>query len=400
MPIRFVVAAALLMIAGCASGSGSNARDVASTGDAAEPLPAASGDVDLGDCSPLTPGAPTGRFHAAVVGSIEPADQIGTPYVAAGHAGHVAVAVVLDDTGDPVGTAAWLDDEIDVWALDDRAATMTGLELADTDATAAVAELVAQAQNCALATVDAPAADLASPKAQEDDPDPAMRAGAASRYLVCNGPIHQGGSRLDVEGPDPAADPLLALEEFDFQDVVELPEGGWRTATTTGDRVLYSYEVDGEAKAAVIVADASVVHGKLAATEGWVVETFATCDPAEYAPEDVDPAPDVWTDVDGQPLPATVVTSFPGSAHCEWELVTFISLNDEHALYARDPEGILPESDMAVAYDGDVELPSDAVDTGYRRGGDELWLSEDETIAYVVTPDAVEAWPATETGCA
>ncbi len=43
---------------------------------------------------------------------------------------------------------------------------------------------------------------------------------------------------------------------------------------------------------------------------------------------------------------------------------------------------------------------SDAVDTGYRRGHDELWLSQDQTIAYVVTQDAVEAWPATEAGCA
>lgn len=107
----------------------------------------------------------------------------------------------------------------------------------------------------------------------------------------------------------------------------------------------------------------------------------------------------MWTDADGQPLPASVVTSRPGSAHCEWESVTFLTLGEDDDRYVRDPEGKFGRCSTGVPYDGDAELPSDAVDTGYRRGDDQLWLSQDQAFAYVVTPHAVEAWPATEDGC-
>ena len=48
---------------------------------------------------------------------------------------------------------------------------------------------------------------------------------------------------------------------------------------------------------------------------------------------------DGWTDGEGQVLPASVVTSFPGAEHCEWESVTFLTVGDDDVSYARDPEG-------------------------------------------------------------
>jgi len=93
------------------------------------------------------------------------------------------------------------------------------------------------------------------------------------------------------------------------------------------------------------------------------------------------------------------VTSFQGAAHYDWQSVTFLSLDDRQ--YLRDPEhGLVSET--VVPYDGNAELPDDTIDTGYRRGDDELWLSYDQTIAYLVSSNAVEAWPSTTdlVGCA
>ena len=38
-------------------------------------------------------------------------------------------------------------------------------------------------------------------------------------------------------------------------------------------------------------------------------------------------------------------------------------------------------------------LPADAVDTGYQRDGDHLWLSPDEQRAFVGSRADVEIWP-------
>lgn len=73
----------------------------------------------------------------------------------------------------------------------------------------------------------------------------------------------------------------------------------------------------------------------------------------------------------------------------------------EGAVYVRDP---LPElaDYFAEPYRADVALPDDAVATGYQRGGKRLWLSADGGLAFVGTPDSVEAWPRTvqPLGCA
>ena len=244
------------------------------------------------------------------------------------------------------------------------------------------------------------AADLASPRPVADDPDPAVRAGAADGFVDCDGPVHLGGWSLDFGGPGPASDSHRALEKFLAQDLFGLPNSGYDRAATDEGRALFTYEVEGAARVAVIVADAAIVDAELDVSDGWVVETFATCDPAEYAPtEDDELRQTVWTDTDGERVPTSAVTSYQGPEHCDWQSVTFLHLDERQ--YLRDPEHRLT-SETAVPYDGDVDLPGDAVDTGYRRGDDELWLSDDQTIAYLVTSNTVEAWPSTThvVGCA
>jgi hypothetical protein len=133
----------------------------------------------------------------------------------------------------------------------------------------------------------------------------------------------------------------------------------------------------------------------------WVIETFASCDPAEFDPSTDEEIPrQVWQDVDDNRVPTSVISSSRGPEHCDWETVTFLSLRRQG--YISDPDNVLEGRGFVTPFDADAVLPSDAVDTGYRRDDRRLWLSIDRSIAYVVTDDAVEAWPSSieEFACA
>ena len=62
--------------------------------------------------------------------------------------------------------------------------------------------------------------------------------------------------------------------------------------------------------------------------------------------------------------------------------------------YTRDPEDLYGSPNLRKRLELDATLPADAIDTGYRRDGAALWLDpSDDTLIYVVTDDAIEAWP-------
>jgi hypothetical protein len=98
------------------------------------------------------------------------------------------------------------------------------------------------------------------------------------------------------------------------------------------------------------------------------------------------------------------VTSYEGPEHCGWQGVIFIEIGYRSGLaqpglsgglsFLRDPDGVL--SDHAVAQlEPRVALPPDAVETGWRRDGHELWLAPDGTAAYIDVGDGLEKWPRT-----
>ncbi len=62
----------------------------------------------------------------------------------------------------------------------------------------------------------------------------------------------------------------------------EQPDHGYRVERAERDRVLYSYDVDGRTKVAVVVAKDQRDR------PGWGPETNASCDPAEL-PESLRP---------------------------------------------------------------------------------------------------------------
>ena len=234
-----------------------------------------------------------------------------------------------------------------------------------------------------------PLVDLSTPPVA-DDPDPSVRAGAVANFIDCEHGVWQGGWTSDFGPLGSGADPDGALEDMIADGTLGMPDENFVASGRADGRVLYVYEVAGSPKAALVVADSASVE--LDTEARWAIETFATCDPAEFDPSTDDEIPrQVWQDVEGNRVPTSVISSARGPEHCDWETVTFLRLDGQG--YISDPDGVLGGRGFVASYDPDAALPPDAIDTGYRQDDHRLWLSSDRSIAYVVTGDVVEAWP-------
>lgn len=173
---------------------------------------------------------------------------------------------------------------------------------------------------------------------------------------------------------------------------------GLLVAKREQDRVLYVLTVGGAVKQAVIVHNGPATEG--AGGPGWYVESWAHCDYSELPRSFTDGLGlQIWTDADGRPLPTTTIESWEGPEHCDWQSMTFLHLGA--AVYVRNPHPDLADF-FATSYEEHADLPADAVDTGYERNGDRLWLSTDRQQAFVGSKQRVEAWPRTiePLGCA
>ncbi|WP_406431758.1 hypothetical protein OHB00_05370 [Streptomyces sp. NBC_00631] len=218
----------------------------------------------------------------------------------------------------------------------------------------------------------------------------ALRAasGAAGRALECDGEIYWGtgpdGWSKDDGGGSPEDGLRLFFEMYD----PEAPRGGYRVERREADRVLYSYDVGGRTKVAVVVAKDQ--KGR----PGWGPETNASCDPSEL-PASVTSGPgwpEIWTDARGRRVPVSKITSSAGAEHCGWQSAHFLTFGGR--TYVRDPHGVFAEdSALAGRYDGDTTMPGGAHDTGYRLRDWRLWLADDGDTAYVRASHGVEAWP-------
>ncbi|GAA4975442.1 hypothetical protein [Kineococcus glutinatus] len=118
-----------------------------------------------------------------------------------------------------------------------------------------------------------------------------------------------------------------------------------------------------------------------------------------------------WSREDGSP--AAQVRSARGEEHCGWDEAVFLRMPwppgavdsagpGDDRTYLRDPDGVVAGGRYAEAFDADAALPPDAVDTGLRLDGVQLWTTPGGDVAYLRDPEGgVEAWPATEVpiGC-
>ncbi|MFI2433399.1 hypothetical protein [Streptomyces sp. NPDC018693] len=215
--------------------------------------------------------------------------------------------------------------------------------------------------------------------------------GAAGRALECDTGIFHGNGPDGWNESDGGDTPEDGLALYFDLFTPQVPRQGYRVERREADRVLYSYDVGGRTKVAVVVAKDQRDR------PGWGPETSASCDPAEL-PEGVgdDEWYEIWTDSDGRRLPVAEIHTSTGPEHCNWQSARFLDLgrHPDRRTYVRDPHGVLARDMLTTPYDGDARLPADARDTGYRHQDWQLWLTDDPTTAYVRTPDGVEAWPA------
>ena len=138
--------------------------------------------------------------------------------------------------------------------------------------------------------------------------------------------------------------------------------------------------------------------------------TVASPEPAPVVGDRVLPAPPTeeypgrpWT-LRGGPARSGSITLAPGPGHCGWQDSLFLTIGwplgevpvdaADARLYLRDPQGLHAAVSMAV-YAGDVALPDDAFDTGYRYGSDALWVAPTtaDREVFIVRGDVVERWP-------
>lgn len=230
-----------------------------------------------------------------------------------------------------------------------------------------------------------------------DRADVLDRSGAAGRALECDYAPDDGGAGDYSDGLESVqSSPAAALTNWLDQEAVDIPDTGYVIEREDDDRALMSFDVDGHTKIAVIAADGIRDYED---DQGWGVESWARCDPAELpAGEDDDSFYDVWTDAEGKRVPTSMVRSFAGPEHCDWQDITFLYLGPDPAeVYLRDTTGELADA-LRTSYAADAKLPSEAHDTGYQHDGRELWLQPgDPDAAYLASVnDAgdVERWPA------
>ena len=222
-----------------------------------------------------------------------------------------------------------------------------------------------------------------------------IESGAAGRALECDGEIYSGGGSEPWSKGDGGATPEEGLEAYFEIEQPDVPRQGYRVEREEQDRVLYSFDVGGRTKVAVIVAKDQKNR------PGWGPETSASCDPSELPASFTDKQwYEIWTDRQGKRVPITKLNSSVGPEHCDWQKAHFLSLGEGRngRLYARDPDRVLPQDMLASPYDGDVRMPAGAHDTGYRFHDWQLWLTDDPSKAYVRTPDGDEAWPRVQDG--
>jgi hypothetical protein len=223
-------------------------------------------------------------------------------------------------------------------------------------------------------------------------------AGAAGRALECDAAIYQGGLSGGWSEGDGGGTPEEGLEAFFNIEQPSLPEHGYRVEREEAERVLYSLDVAGETKVAVVVAK------DRPDSPGWGPETSASCDPAELPSGFAEELGyDVWSDEDRERVPISEVYSMAGPEHCGWQDARFLHVGGEAdgVSYARDPEGVLEPDTLSAPLDREATLPDNARDTGYRLADRdwELWLAADESTAYVRTSEGVEAWPTVTANC-
>ncbi|MFD1825685.1 hypothetical protein [Mumia zhuanghuii] len=208
--------------------------------------------------------------------------------------------------------------------------------------------------------------------------------GAAGHVVECTGPAEGGNNYPGAYDNGALSDDAEEAIRTAFDEALVFgARGGYVRVREDDGRALYTLTHDGGVRQALIVRDGQ---------DGWYVESWARCDYSELPDEVAEEAGyEIWSDADGR-VSTRRVQSYAGPAHCSWDDMTFLEIDE--AEYVRAPE---PDPHVATllsgAYEAAVALPPDARDTGFHRGEDHLWLSADGAWAFVGDGERVERWP-------
>ena len=244
---------------------------------------------------------------------------------------------------------------------------------------------------CGAPSSDSTASPSALPSEQATaEPTTSAPPTSALDMLECDGPPSEVGG----EGPGLAdrggASPDAALGGFLSTTPFVIPRSGYEPLGQSGERHAYDYRADGDAKVVVVISPrfADMVGARYGADE------LRTCPEAEFgSAAEFNDERRVWTHESS----GLILTDIPGPGHCGWESARMLHLEIDGVLasqYLRDPAGVFAGLELLETYDEGVDLPDDATFSGYRTDeGLELWFTESDRAAYVVTPDGVERWP-------
>jgi len=231
----------------------------------------------------------------------------------------------------------------------------------------------------------------------------ADRSGAAGQVVDCDAPLTGSSESEPYQAGPVSSSPAGALRRELRGYPTRGVTSGLREARREPDRVLYVYEVDRRVKQALIVHHGAALEGG----SGWYVESWARCDWAELPPVLAEGLGlQVWTDAAGRRVPTSRVVSSAGPEHCGWQDMTFLELAtgdlESGQTYVEHPDPAYYPDYFTVAYAASADLPATALDTGYERDGQHLWVARDQSRAYVGTRGSVSVWPRTvqPLGCA
>jgi len=232
-----------------------------------------------------------------------------------------------------------------------------------------------------------PTAVEITPPASSPDAVPPDWAADLVAVLDCDGPVAGigvgGGNPTDVSGAAMAPtleDSVAAFIAGEAPIYATLPLDGYRELEVLPNWALYGHVVDGRVKVAVSFTD--TLDPVL-----WVNYQVAACDPAEF-----DPGVPLSYDVRVWVGPVGRVPTTTLFEREDCYMMRILRL--EGRLFLGDPDS--PDFDPAgldTTYDGDADLPADAVDLGLRDGDRALWRAADGSAVFVVTPTVTERWP-------
>jgi hypothetical protein len=114
--------------------------------------------------------------------------------------------------------------------------------------------------------------------------------------------------------------------------------------------------------------------------------------------------PQRWTTAEGCSVRLDVLMTRQGQDACGgtkaadvlmgWPLGSSHQKPHPYRIFVHDPDNVFGDLRISRAFEEDAKLPEDAIDTGYRQEGTELWMRpHDDAFIYLVSDERVERWP-------